>query len=218
MATIREVYNHNRKVATAFKTYIRLMPKVVALYAADAALAGVMRPAGRNFPLAENGRATVSGSLMPHNSSNAAWNWRITFEGEDSPIYDKGKSPVGDSYEYRSNLNMPEMYGVISRRRELDVNRKLYGKLFSSVNAPMPKFKIYNNIDKLGFGQTYVERSNVEAASAELKSYATGGAIMSYGLLKEFMRSGTKGIPSPDALLKSLKTSQGTHFASESKG
>lgn len=213
MSTLRKVYDHNRKSAAEFRKYLRLIPKTIAIYAADSAIAGVMRPAAKNFPLGPNGEATVTGKLMPHNSSNAAWNWRVTFSGEQSPIYAKGRGHIGEAFEYRSGT--PSLFSTaeatVVERRIADINKKLYSKLFSNPNAKFPKFTIYNNIDRLNMSN-YVDRSNVAAAANELVSYSMTGAHMGYVIAKAFMRSGKGGMPDTLALLASLKSSQGSHF------
>lgn len=211
MSTLKKVSDHNRKAASEFRKYIRLIPKTIAIYAADAAIAGVMRPADKNFPLGPNGEATVTGKLMPHNSSNAAWNWRVTFSGEEAPLYAKGKGHIGEAFEYRSDDFFRDAEATVAERRISDINKKLYNKLFSSPNAKFPKFTIYNNIDRLNISN-YVDRSNVSAAANELVSYSMTGSHMGYVIAKNFMRSGKFGMPDVTALLASLKSSQSSHF------
>jgi len=193
------------------------MPKVVAYYAADRALTMAMQPAPMNFPAGE-----VTGDLMPHNSSNAAWNWRITMSAQDAPLYDIDKEPVGWGtrrgsetseviYERRSSNNRKALMDeVVFARREKDIFGKLFSALFSSPYASkMPSFQLYNNIDRLNFGQNYVDNSNVEAVAAKLHSYAAQGEVLAHNVIKANERGGRFNSPNVENLLGSVRNRRG---------
>lgn len=189
------------------------MPKTVLYFAADYALTMVMMPDNKNYSAGE-----VSGKLMPHNTSNAAWNWRVSFSGPQKPLYAIDKPPVAGLYEGPINDDNPKGYtkrstysyetalNVITERRELDIQRKLYSKLFGKIYAKIPKVTIYNTIDQLNFGKNYVDNSNVKAASEQLNTYANIGIRKAYNLLRGFERGGLfNSTPNVEGLLAALQ-------------
>jgi len=216
VTSLKEVFQHNRREAMRYKAYIRLMPKVVILYAADSALAGAMQPAAGNYSAGNSGQA---GSLMPHSSSNAAWNWRISFGAQEGPLNDKAadgdnSSLIGYAFQRRGSTSDAYMIpAVIAERRIRDINKKLFYKLFGTANVKsvvIPEVSLYNNIDRIS--KDYARNANLENVKNALKSYAASGVQVSYGILKSFMRGGTGSAPDVEGLLSALKASQGGNF------
>lgn len=216
MSRQREVYLHNLREAAKFKNFFRLMPKVITIYAADAALTSVMQPASDNF---RRGKGSSPGDKMVHSSSNAAWNWRVSLGSEDGPLYEKSSaidgSLIGKSREERSANTYNSHYmiaAVIEERRIKDVNKKLFSALFSKPNSPIPNVSLYNNIDRLAGHPRYVEWSNIKSAAKKLDSYAISGVQLAHLVLKSFERSGLGGAPDAAGLLESLRRSSQSKF------
>jgi len=212
------VKKHNRDELVAFRRYFRMLPKVFLYYAADFALTQAMRPAPSNY---SNGQ--YSGDLMPHNSSNAAWNWRISFSGPSAPLYDINKSPVGFgiaelidgtmAYEKRSSndFNTKNMIEVtILTRREIDIQEKLFPKLFRTpYSLKTPSFILYNSIDQLNFGKNYARNANVARVTELLLSYANEGEVLATAVIKSHERSGLFGRPNVEGLLVEVTARSG---------
>ena len=207
----------NKAVLAEYRKFLALMPKVTLYFAADYALSLVMVPDTRNYLAGE-----VSGNKMPHNTSNAAWNWRVSFQGPQAPLYDIDKSPVAGLYEGAITEENPKGYtkrstyayesalNVIDERREKDIQRKLYSKLFSRIYSKIPKVTVYNSIDQLNFGKAYVDNSNVKAASEQLATYAEVGVRIASGILRQFMQGGKfKSTPNIDGLMVRLSQARG---------
>lgn len=218
MSVLRDTYTHNIKEAAKFREFLRLIPKVMVIYAADSAITRAVMPDTKNYTIG----SPVTGNLMPHDTSNAAWNWRIGLDGAmDKPLYEKGKFPIGEKFDQHSTNNMPLARQIGIDRRVLDINKKLYNKLFSGNNAKSaktPKISLYNNIgDISGMGEIYEERANIKAVGAELYSYAAIGAQFSATLINSFMQSGAGSAPNALGLLAELKNGQASHFVKWNK-
>lgn len=207
MSTVHlKVHRQNQAALSTYKKFLRMIPKVLSLYAADTAMKAVMEPHARNFE--PSNRDFVTGKLTPHDSSNAAWNWRITFSSEDGPLMDKDKGVVGYAYEkrsggspnYKGTRDESAMQGVIDARVSIDIAGKLYSGLFSSITTHPKKFTMYNSLDQLPNSKQYVENANLANATSQIRTYASTGYALGVGVLNMFTRSGLHGMPDPEGL------------------
>lgn len=209
MSAPLHVFRQNQQTLAAYRQFLRMMPKTVVIYAAKLSMEEVMRPDVRNYTPAggedgSQGITKVSGNLMPHDSSNAAWNWRISFGTLESPIMDKDRAPVGHAFEKRSTNDRERAKAVVTERVNRDIKGKLYNNLFKSITAPAKSFSLYNAIDQFSNSKQYVENSNVKAASMKISTYAVTGALNGMAVLKMFERSGVRGLPDAKGLKQYL--------------
>ena len=204
--TVGQVRKNNKEEVLRFKEYLELMPKVATIYAADAAMAVVVSPATGNGRRAE-GHRTV------HDSSNAAWNWRVSINGAKLPATDtKGKSPVGSAGDKRSTNNMSAAQEVVKLRRKIDINDKLYKHLFTGKeDLKSIDVSIYNNINRHSV-YAYNASLQLAAESDELKSNMHSAQSAAKAVLNEHMRSGKDQGPATQGLRMSLAVSSNSNF------
>ncbi len=210
MSTAMDTHRHNQSEAKKFRHYLRAIPKVVVLYAADAAITAAMYPQRNNYSVNEDPK----GNKMVHDTSNAAWNWRIGLDGNDAPpIYKRsygGEEPLGQMFGKRGLLGV----AVVDVRRERDINRKLYKRLFSDPMGKLPQVSLYNNLEDLHFGAEYVRRANLNPAKGRAVSYAKDGVRMAEGVVAQFMQSGAGLSPAPEQLLNHVSSQSSSNFFS----
>lgn len=206
MTSQREVYLKNLATVKEYRTFLRMMPKVVMAFAVEAAISSAMEYDTANYTPAggktgKEPKTFVGGNKMPHDSSNAAFNWRISFNGAQAPLNDKGKEPVGEAFEKRSGTSsIARMEATIYTRLQMDVYTKLYSQFFSVVTAKAKNFIMYNSIDQLPNSSQYVTNSNVENAMTKAAAVANQGGKHGENFLLPYMNSGVGRMPNNKGL------------------
>lgn len=190
------VAEHNKQELAKFKKYLNLMPKVVLIYAVDNALVMAMEPALEPFDATKG----------MHDSSNAAYNWRVSYSGAKKPLvlWNKGHQVVGNKYEQRSLYDIHAAYATQLTREGMEIS-KVYNKNFSGTGADRKaaSLELYNSIDELGIAN-YTRNANIRGIFSAIVNHANEGATIGYSILKTTMSSGVKGSPNSDGLLATV--------------
>lgn len=215
MASIAEVKKHNDAIAKQYTDFLVATTKVVFFYSMSNTLFNVMYPDGGNYHphgrVGDDSKMTsetssVSGDKMVHDSSNAAFNWGVTFGGPKSPVdvRDTNHKLVGDKYDHRGSQARGAAIFTVMENLKFQQST-LFKGFFETTGKPAKSFKLYNSIDELGFSQ-YAKNSNIDAAVAKSGTNKVAGATLGYNIVKGFMASGTNGMPNSSGLFNVMKS------------
>jgi hypothetical protein len=189
MGTVN-VVEHNNAELEKFTDFLNLMPKTVLIYAVSYALHEAMEPA----------TSQMDANLGMHDSSNAAYNWRISYSGSKKPLvlWNK-KTVVGAKGEKRSINSRSEAHQVQETRWGMELN-KVYQKNFGvGLNKKVANLILYNSIDELNIG-AYTANANIRGITAKINTNAAIGAKMAEGILNDYLNSGVRRTPNSKGL------------------
>lgn len=158
----REIERNNNAELNRITSWLKQGPKVILQAAVTGAHSAVMQ-------------SDNMGGRMMHDSSNAAYNWRVSIDGSmQSMINAKGRSPVGDEGDKRTlSGNSMDIMRVISKRLVDDsktLDRAIWGKTsiskVSLVNPIGGYYAINANLDEASAASLWMQHATRSANSA----------------------------------------------------
>lgn len=166
----RDVERKNNAETAKIAKWLKQGPKVILQAAVTRAHSAVMQSEGM-------------GGRMMHDSSNAAYNWRISVDGSvPGMIWAKGRSPVGNEGDQRTRTgNSFDIMRVVSKRIVEDskrLNRAIWGSAsiskVSLINPVKGYYAINANLDDVVMGNFWMKYAD-DAANEAYASWMAAG-------------------------------------------
>lgn len=166
----RNLERKNNAEAAKINKWLKQGPKVILQSAVTRTHSALMQSEGM-------------GGRMMHDSSNAAYNWRVSVDGTiPSMLWAKGRSPVGNEGDQRTRSGSSmEIMRVVSKRLVEDskrLNRAIWGTAninqVSLINPVKGYYAINANLDEAVMGNFWMKFAN-EAAESAFDSWMSAG-------------------------------------------
>lgn len=166
----RDIERRNNAEAAKINRWLKQGPKVILQAAVTRTHSAVMQSEGM-------------GGRMMHDSSNAAYNWRVSINGSvPGMLWAKGRSPIGNEGDQRTRSgNSFDIMRVVSKRLVEDaktLNRAVWGGIgltkVSLVNPVNGYYAINANLDDAVMGGFWVQYAN-DAAESAFDSWMAAG-------------------------------------------
>lgn len=169
----RELERKNNAELAKISNWLKQGPRVVLQAAVTRAHSSVMQ-------------SEHMGGRMMHDTSNAAYNWRVSIDGSMLGIIDaKGRAPVGDEGDQRTRTgNDTDILKVISARLVEDagkLDRAVWGSAkivsVSLINPIGGYYAINANLDEASSGRVWKQYATLAASSAFDSWYNAGPKV-----------------------------------------
>ena len=197
MTSYSKAKRQNDEFTRELKSWFTVLPRALLVTTVSYTLGKVMQPDRRNYQPSRGD--FVTGNLMPHGSSNAAFNWRIGWGKTENPVtYAYGVDGVGMPYDTRSDNNDTEMYTVMENRHQNDM-RLLVSQAFASYKKSIPKVYIYNKISG-----SYAENANLSAVTNYATVHFNVGMSRAKQIVDSYKRTGRVNAKALEGYIRSL--------------